>query len=273
MHFFKICNIISFVWAFAQFKYVTFEKGEVMDNIVSDGAKLFLRTIIIGIMCFLVAFSILSFGVAAFSEVVGYKAYGTLQGEEESVELYTYYNEDGKDTKWELYESKGYEMSKGNIRKVSTGINIVVNLIAQVFGIAILAAFIYPKMWDKGNSDYNMVKFQHSNEDTMKGLKIGLVASVPGFLLFLLVLFTKNTLVKAIPIAFYQIAQSPCFPLLDLIAGDADKFGELSYTRLIFFIVPVLLVPLISMLGYYLGYKGFSFSEKFTYKKLGQRRY
>jgi len=99
------------------------------------------------------------------------------------------------------------------------------------------------------------------------------VASIPGILIFMVLALTKNTLAKAIPIAYYQVIQAPFFATLDLIAGDADKFGELSYIRFAFFIIPVFLVPALAGLGYYLGYKGFSISEKIAYKKLGQRRY
>ena len=63
------------------------------------GAKLFLKLIVVNIMCFFVVMSFSVLSTAAFTKNVGYKAYGTSSDSSEPQELYTHYYADGEDTK------------------------------------------------------------------------------------------------------------------------------------------------------------------------------
>ena len=71
------------------------------------GAKLFLKLIVVNIMCFFVVMSFSVLSTAAFTKNVGYKAYGTSSDSSEPQELYTYYYAEGEDTKKAEYEGQG----------------------------------------------------------------------------------------------------------------------------------------------------------------------
>ena len=82
-----------------------------MNGILKESGKLFGKTIIINVLCLIVAVSVVSICVAMLADVKGYVAYGQ-KGEDSAVEeLYTYYIEDGEDLKLEEYEKEGYTVS------------------------------------------------------------------------------------------------------------------------------------------------------------------
>lgn len=238
-----------------------------MTEILKDGGKLFIRTIFINIMCFFVVVSLISFAVAVFAEDVGYVAYGTTDKESEGEKLYTYYIADGEDTKLKEYEEQGYTVTTRAIREVNKTGDTVILLVAQAFALGILITFIYPSMWDRGNSDSNLVNFEHQKKDTLKGLKIGTVAATPSILLFLVLVITRSGLAKNVPVALYKLLNASFYPIIEFIVGDSTKFAELNALQLILLALTLLAVPVIAFIGYYFGYKGLSIGEKLTYKK------
>lgn len=238
-----------------------------MKEILKGGGKLFVRTVLINIMSFFVVMSLIFFGVTAFSEEVGYVAYGTKSETEESQKLYTYYNTDGEDTELLKYEQQGYTVTKSAIREVSKAKDTAILLVAQAFALGILICFVYPSLWDKGNADCNMVKIGQQKEDILKGLKIGCVAAVPSGLFYLFLAITKNNVSAKLPASIYKFATATFYPVNEFIVGKSDKLSDLSVLQLLLLALPLLALPIIAFIGYYLGYKGFSISEKLTYKK------
>ncbi len=239
-----------------------------MGEILKGSLKMFVRTVFINLMGFFVVMSLIAFSVAVFAKPVGYVAYGTKEGQEEGVKLYTYYTSQGEDTQLEKYEKQGYTVTKSEIREVEGAGDTVVMILAQGFALGILLTFVYPAMWDLGAADINMVKIGKKEEDKLKGLKIGSFATIPAALMFLFFVFTRNGLTAHIPAAIYKFLNASFYPVLDLLFGESQRFSDLSVWKLIIIALLLCVVPLASHLGYTLGYKGFSLSEKLAYKKI-----
>ena len=87
-----------------------------MKEIFKNSISLFGRIVTINIMCFFLVISLSVLITAAFSENIGYVAMGTSSENEQSVELYRHYYEDGEDTKRAEYEENGYTVSESKIR-------------------------------------------------------------------------------------------------------------------------------------------------------------
>lgn len=238
-----------------------------MNEILKGGGKLFLRTILINIMSFFVVMSLIFFGVAAFADEVGYVAYGSKSESEEAEKLYTYYNTDGEDTKLAEYENQGYTVTKSAIREIGKTKNTILLLVAQTFALGILICFAYPSLWDRGNSDNNMVRIGRKSEDVFKGLKIGCVASIPNVIFYLFLAITKNSVSAKLPTAIYKFANASFYPVNEFIVGKSEKLSDLSLLQLLLLMLPLLVLPGVAFIAYYLGYKDFSVSEKLTYKK------
>ena len=233
-----------------------------MNDLFKRAAALYGKIIIINLMSF---FVVLSFGVmvtATCTKEVGYKAYATVEGSDETVE-YTYYYADGTDTKKAELEGKGYTVNQTTLRSnVSEGgkkINTALNIF---FCTAILIVFVYPPLWHYGTKDSNLVAFNHKKKDLSTGLKVGLLASIPGAVFLAVLLFFKN-----MPIVFYKFLNSGVYGFLELIIGKSVTFGELGIPNIILLFALKLLVPIVAYLSYIMGYKNISISERLVYKK------
>ncbi len=239
-----------------------------MNEIFKNGLSLFLRLIIVNVMCF---FMVISFNVlasAAFTENIGYTAFGTSSESAEQVELYTHYYSDGEDLKLKEYEEQGYTITKSNIRSTISGKGYTVFLVVtQLFCAILIVSFIYPNFWSMGTKDSNLVHFKHKNEDKLKGLKCGLIAVAPVLLINIFILATRNTISARVPVVLYKFLNSSYYSVIEFIAGKASAFGELSVLSMLSLSLIQLFVPLVSFIAYLLGYKNISIGEKFIYKK------
>lgn len=182
-----------------------------MKEIIKNGAKLFGKIIVINILCFFLAMSIVSIAVSMLKDSAGANTYGP---------------------------------------------------ILQILTLMLLTGLVYPTLWDMGYKDRNMVLTGNGQKDILKGLKIGLVAIVPSVLSIPIF-----ALIKSFPAALYKLINSSYYYFFELLTRNADKFCDLAVWKFIVMAIVFLIVPAISFLGYYLGFKDFSIGEKLTYKK------
>ena len=239
-----------------------------MKEIFKSGAGLFGKLIIVNIMCFFLVISMSVLCTAAFTENIGYIAYGVKDGSEEQVELYTHYNKDGEDTNREKFEEEGYTITESSIRSEITGTgNKVFLIVTQCFSLVLLIAFIYPKFWNMGTQDCNLVHFKHKKEDKLKGLKAGAISIIPAVLLLIFLFVAKSGITADFPVVLYKFMNSSVYSFIHVAAGNAVKFGELSILSFVIFLVLLFIIPATSWVAYLLGYKNISLGEKFIYKK------
>ena len=239
-----------------------------MKEIFKSGVGLFGKLIVVNIMCFFLVVSISVLCSAAFTENTGYIAYGTKEGSEEAVELYTYNYSDGEDTKRAEYEAQGYTITESTVKSpLSKTGNTVFLTVTQTFCICLLVAFVYPNFWNMGTKDSNLVHFKHKKEDKFKGFKAGSIAVVPSVLLLLFLAVTKSGFSAKFPVVIYKFLNSSVYSFIQLASGNASTFGELGIGAIIVYFLLIAIVPLTAFAGYMLGYKNISLSEKFIYKK------
>lgn len=238
-----------------------------MNSCFRDGVRLFFRTLLINIMCFLVVMSIVSFGIAAFSKEIGYDAYGAKNKDEKPQLLYTYYEKDGKDTKFEEYKEQGYTITKRTHRDMNKTAETAMLIAGQIFALGILISFVYPKIWDKGNKDLNLVKFNHEKKDILKGLKIGAIATIPNAAIYLFLAVTKSGISRNFRVGYYKLFNASFYSVYEFIMGDTTKMGELSTAQVLLCALPIIAVPLVAGLAYYFGYNDKTFFDKLIYKK------
>lgn len=235
--------------------------------IFKAGLKQFLRIVVVNIMCFFIVVSFSVLATAAFTKNIGYTAYGTVSGSDDPEELYTYYYEDGEDTKKQEYIDKGYAVTESSVRSVLSGTGKTVYLaVSQIFCLMLLICFIYPNLWQLGTKDSNLVKFKHEKEDKLKGLKIGLISVVPIYIFLLCPVAAKIFGFNFSPLLFKTLNPS-FFSLIEVILNGARTVAELSAWRYILLMLLPLIIPAVSAAAYILGYKNISVGEKMIYKK------
>lgn len=239
-----------------------------MQGFLKNSGKLFLRIFIINILCLFLVISVNVIITGIFSENIGYTVYGAKDGEEKAEVLYEYRFEDGDDLKYEEYEKEGYVLTKVNERsKVSKQGKRIFLITAQVITLVLFINFVFPNLWERGNKDANLAAFGHIKDDKLRGFKTGLAAIVPYAVFYLILFLNISGFSAKFPLFIVKFLFSSFYSVYELIIGDLMLFGQLKSIQILLLFVTLLIVPIITGLAYYLGYKNISISQKLIYKK------
>ncbi len=135
--------------------------------------------------------------------------------------------------------------------------------LVQLLNLLLLIWFVYLPLWRIGEKDINYVNTGHIKYDCYSGLKIGLIAmSVMYLPLILLIIgmIQKNQIF----IAVYRIVNAVFFGIHSLFLPVMVEDFKIAHVLLT--LIPPLLVPAISSLAYFLGYRRISLFTKLVYK-------
>ncbi len=148
-----------------------------------------------------------------------------------------------------------------------------INLILFIFLIPLYVSLIYSPIWTEGDRNRNMVQFGHIERDKFKGLKIGLLLTIPYLLLNLML--TLSTC-GVLPDLFwlYKILNAHLWPLLNILnpIREGMSAATMSVPALIVCWLTSLYPTVISVVAYALGYKGIMVVEKLIYKNKPHKR-
>lgn len=162
--------------------------------------------------------------------------------------------------------------------EVPKGASLALDIISEIFMLLLLASFPYTVLWPQGDRDKNKVQFGHMAEDKLRGLKVGLIAGIPSYIGYILLILSHMKIFTPAYYGIFRLMNMPFMPLLDLMAGGVQvrSAAAISLPGLLGMGVTILLVPLVCHLAYTLGYKQISLIEKFIYvnpnKKKKRRR-
>lgn len=237
-------------------------------ELLKKSIKLYGLMIVASFMCFMLVISFNLIGTAFLTREVGYTVYGSKTQDEESVELYKHYFEDGEDNKKQEYIDKGYSVHQIAIRsQVDKKSGLTWDLLTQVFLLFMAGVFVYNNLWNVGHKDISAVKHGIQDEDKLKGLKIGLIATIPSAVLLAVLSIGKLTFAKNVSIALFAFLNSHLYEAIILISGGGGLFSKLLPWQIICYFAMLLFVPILAHIAYTLGYKDFIIAEKLTYKK------
>ena len=239
-----------------------------MKEIMGLGTKTFFKLVLVNILCAVIVLSISIITSNAFSEDIGYMVYGVAEGEEEPKHLYNYYFENGEDTQKAKFEAEGYtELSEHPITASTKTGDIIFLAVSALFCFGTLAAILYPAVWKTGSKDRNLVHFGHISEDKFKGLKIGVIAVIPAFLLFAFFIATKGNIAANFPAVWLKFLNANAYSLIDLLQNKVILLKDIPALNLVLMALTQITVPIICYLAYFLGYKEISLADKLIYKK------
>lgn len=260
--------------------------------------SVFGKTILVTIMSIFIYISLTSIMVGLTTKTIGYRIVDydeqgneivleehLLADEESSVEgsvdeASSQLEESGSETSG---EGEGTTTTSSTARRVyfrndmPQSAAIAQDVICQIITLILIVIFPYTALWSKGDRDKNNVNFGHMPEDKLRGLKVGLMASIPSLLAYIGLIVCKF-----VPVDWYWViykyVNMAFYPILTAIGGAATLTADLSIGAIALTFLPMLVVPLVCYGGYMLGYKQISISEKFIYvngkkKKKKHRRY
>ena len=155
---------------------------------------------------------------------------------------------------------------------------LVIGLMCAIFTGIIL----YANTWAYGDRDANFVQFGRTKRDIFKGLKVGVIVSLPSFLMNIPVVLSKLEIIPFDFMPYYRILMAPLWPLINFIhpygavphpaveatelteamaATEAITWGQLGLMALL----PLIFVGF-CWAGYELGYHRISLGFKLVYE-------
>ncbi|MBR5496018.1 MAG: hypothetical protein IKV58_01370 [Oscillospiraceae bacterium] len=150
----------------------------------------------------------------------------------------------------------------------------VLDWIAQFLGIFLFCSISYVNVWEEGHRDCNRVAVGTFQKDMLKGFKAGLVATIPLFALYLVLLLSRLGIIPTQYLGMdtfeiYKIFSMPTVTLLNAIYKPSVVM-ELSAVKMILIFLTTLTLPISSLLAYVLGYNDFSVIETIKFNKKEQ---
>lgn len=144
--------------------------------------------------------------------------------------------------------------------------------IAEFCIIVLVIGFIYPYAWNEGFGDVNRVKIKSIDKLSGKGFIGGAIGSLPYMLISVGFILVKTGVVDIKLLAILRLLSAPFLAIsLTLLPVDIKTAAELSWINIILvFLLPNFYV-LLSGIGYELGYKRFSISDKLIFKSQKRR--
>lgn len=238
-----------------------------MKDTIKKSLSVFWRFLFANFVCIFIIIMVSTLATSLFTKEIGYDAYGVKEGGTENEFLYTYYSEDGEDTQKTKFEELGYTVSTSQIRdSMSNGERTVFLVLTLIGTLWLTGTFIYGISWIYGNKDSNKVHFGRIKEDKWRGAKIGLLATIPYFLLFIVFLICGLGVYEKASAIIYKFANCYAFGFIDMICGSDYTAGMLSWWKFVLLFALLFIPAIICELGYWLGYKDISISEKIVYK-------
>ena len=221
--------------------------------------KVLLRLILASVLCAILYFSMLTIATGLFSDVVGYQVYDTTTDQSQN-----FYFSDGA-----LAEDKPTSTETvvvTDLRKVSDETLSTFNVISQIMMLIVLAIFPDHILWEFGNRDDTKVRYKGQKPDALRGVKVGALACVPYFLLWVCLLLVKfgvlpNTLVLA-----YRLVHVPFMPFVNAITSNG-LIAETPAAKLLLLLLPLCFIVAVCGIAYRLGYKQFSVRERLVFAK------
>ena len=149
----------------------------------------------------------------------------------------------------------------------SPALQFLQNLLQALTAMILLCTLPFNDLWNRGEKDRNQADFGHMKADPLRGLRIGLLASVPAFLSYLLLIAARFGLLSAHYMSVYRVIHIPVIFWIRWFVPTAFTAADLSVGQLLALLPGLLPVPLVCTLAYWVGFKRVPVIDKLVYRK------
>lgn len=223
------------------------------------------RMLLAMFMCGFLYMSMSVIGVGLFGREVGYRIVEAGEnGEAVLVEEHFYKPGEMPPEDKELKDNQRMD----RITEIPHGTSVGLDVVTQILMVLLLGAFPYSAMWELGDKDNTAVRYRGKKPELLRGLKIGLLATCPLAVVYILLVLAKCGVLPDAILAVYRLTHIPFLPYINLVLGKGVMAAaEISFGQVLALLPTLLVVPVSAWLGYYLGYKQISVKEHLTYAK------
>lgn len=126
---------------------------------------------------------------------------------------------------------------------------------------------VYGKQWERGDKDANAAQFGRLPADPWRGLKVALIASIPSLLSWLFLIADKLFGLWQNTAMVYRLCQAGLYPVLAWSMGTnvTTPTASIGWGGILCAGLPVLFLPIVASLAYYLGYRHIVVWEKLVF--------
>lgn len=226
--------------------------------------KVWGRLIVATIMCAVLYLSMSVLGNGLFGRTVGYRIAQTdAAGATTLVEEHYFTAGETEDSIPEAEE--GQSVTK--ITEIPHGVKVLLDVLTTLMMLFLMGVFPYNLLWELGGKDDTKVRYKGKTPDPLRGLRIGILATIPSALLYIGAWIVKMTGKGTLYLAIYRITQIPYLPYINAVLGNNTEPGKLPVGGLLACALTLVFVPVVCAISYRLGFRKFSIKEHLTYKK------
>lgn len=154
------------------------------------------------------------------------------------------------------------------------GNNITGLLLSELICVFLFYGIIYSSFWAEGDDDRNKVNLKKAEKNLLKGLKVGLILSIPQLIMNILLMLEKLNLSFSF-IGIYKILNAHLWPLFNALTSTGQNkapyiimnISNISWSAILIVTSTIIILPALSSIAYILGYKGITLKQKIVYKK------
>ena len=229
--------------------------------------QVYLKTIVAAIMSLIVYISLSVVIIGMNTHTIGYRIYEMVDGEQVLIEE-KYFD----DTVTSAPPGEEGQLVEGIMSEPPAAAMILLNVLSEVIMLIMLAIFIFTPVQEKGQRDLTQVKYRKGKEDKLCGLKIGLLAGIPAFAAYLLLIVAKLTGLMPWYLLAYRYINICFLPIINAVAGTAVASADISWLALLVFLLLQAYIPLVCHVAYTIGYKQIDVTGKLVYKKSSKKK-
>ena len=150
---------------------------------------------------------------------------------------------------------------------MSATVALWMNIVALVLQATLFFMIVYSKMWELGDKSANAVNFGRMADDPWRGLKISLVAAIPSVISFLALIADKLFAFWGGMATAYRICHLGLYPVIVWSLGSVVTVttADISWVGILCAGLPILFMPAVATLAYYLGYRHIVLWEKIVF--------
>lgn len=152
--------------------------------------------------------------------------------------------------------------------------SFVMNLAALIIQGFLFLVIVYSESWRRGDKDGAQALFAGKEGSPHFGLKVALLASIPSWLSYVVLIAEKLFGFWKNYTALYRVGQLSLYPIIAWVMGTAWDVpaAGLAWWQILLSCIPTLLFLAVSWLGYFLGYKQIAVGQRLMYaNKLGRK--
>lgn len=221
--------------------------------------KIFGYTVLIGIMCMFLSFSLNMLVNSAFKQPTEYVIYEVVDNKQVEVKRMPF-AEAQKMTAEEktLYGNERFsgETVMAPKNEACAVLVTVMKVIEQAAMLAMLVIMVGYYVHREGDRDRNLVKHHDRKPTPLKGLWIGLLASVPAAGFYALLIVGKCGVMSDSVQGVYRLANAAFLPLINVIMPQSvHPAVNMTVWQLVLLFLLLLIVPAACAVAYHMGYK------------------